>query len=141
MIRASDRSRDSTQLDGFSPFRLLVSGAFALLTYAAEAADLVMVEQPGCVYCAEWNATLGPIYPKTSEGAYAPLVRLQKAALNESGIAFTRPVIYTPTFVLVEDGAELGRIEGYPGEDFFWAMLGLMLQAKTDYVPGAGADG
>lgn len=97
-----------------------------------------MVEQPGCMYCAEWHAALGPIYPKTPEGAFAPLRLVQKAALNESGIAFARPVVYTPTFVLVEDGAEIGRIEGYPGEDFFWAMLGLMLQAKTDYDPRDG---
>jgi hypothetical protein len=141
MIRASDRSRDSTQLDGFTPFRLLLSGVFALIASAALAAELVMVEQPGCVYCAEWNATLGPIYPKTPEGKYAPLVHLQKAALNESGIAFVRPVVYTPTFVLVQDDAEIGRIEGYPGEDFFWAMLGLMLQAKTDFDPGSDTGG
>jgi hypothetical protein len=128
-------------LDVFSLRRLLHSGAFALVAATAQAADLVMVEQPGCVYCAEWNATLGPIYPKTPEGAFAPLQRVQKAALNESGIAFARPVVYTPTFVLVEDGAEIGRIEGYPGEDFFWAMLGLMLAAKTDYDPDRGAGG
>ena len=94
-----------------------------------------MVEQPGCTYCAEWHAVIGPIYPKTPEGAFAPLRLVQKAELNESGIAFARPVVYTPTFVLVEEGAEIGRIEGYPGEDFFWAMLGLMLAAKTDYDP------
>ena len=33
-----------------------------------------------------------------------------------------------PTFVLVEDGRELGRIEGYPGEDFFWGLLGKLLE-------------
>lgn len=122
----------------FSLRRLLATGAFALAAAtvtAADAAELVMVEQPGCTYCAEWHAVLGPIYPRTPEGAFAPLRRVQKAALNESGIAFDRPVVYTPTFVLIEDEAEIGRIEGYPGEDFFWAMLGLMLRGKAGYAP------
>ena len=44
-----------------------------------------------------------------------------------SGFAFATPVVLTPTFVLMEDGAEAGRIEGYPGEDFFWGLLGQMI--------------
>lgn len=30
---------------------------------------------------------------------------------------------YTPTFVLIDGGREVGRIEGYPGEAFFWGLL------------------
>ncbi len=32
-------------------------------------------------------------------------------------------MLFTPTFVLFDDGREIGRIEGYPGEDFFWGLL------------------
>jgi hypothetical protein len=32
-------------------------------------------------------------------------------------------VRYSPTFVVVMDGREIGRIEGYPGEAFFWGLL------------------
>ncbi len=35
---------------------------------------------------------------------------------------------YIPTFVLIDEGKEVGRIEGYPGEDFFWGMLGKLLE-------------
>ena len=35
----------------------------------------------------------------------------------------TRGVIYTPTFVLIDDGREIARLIGYPGEDFFWPIL------------------
>ena len=35
---------------------------------------------------------------------------------------------FTPTFVLVRDGQEIDRIEGYPGQDFFWSLLAMMLQ-------------
>jgi hypothetical protein len=31
--------------------------------------------------------------------------------------------------VLIDpEGQEAGRIEGYPGEDFFWGLLGRMLE-------------
>ena len=32
-------------------------------------------------------------------------------------------VHFSPTFVLVEGGKEIGRITGYPGEDNFWWFL------------------
>lgn len=38
-----------------------------------------------------------------------------------------RRVTFTPTFVLLVNGTERNRIEGYPGEDFFWGLLGQML--------------
>jgi hypothetical protein len=36
----------------------------------------------------------------------------------------------TPTFALLEDGTEVGRTEGYPGEGFFWTLLGEMIGAR-----------
>ncbi|MFP6748514.1 MAG: hypothetical protein VCD66_13055, partial [Alphaproteobacteria bacterium] len=43
--------------------------------------------------------------------------------LFRSDLAGIKSVIYTPTFVLMHRGKEIGRILGYPGEDFFWAFL------------------
>ena len=34
--------------------------------------------------------------------------------------------------MLVDNGREIGRIVGYPGADFFWAMLG-ELMSKLDH--------
>lgn len=84
-----------------------------------------MAEAPGCYWCARWMEEIGPIYPKTAEGMTVPLQRYQ---LREGmpDVTFTQKVRFTPTFILVEDGQELGRIEGYPGEDFFWGMLSEM---------------
>jgi hypothetical protein len=38
------------------------------------------------------------------------------------------PIIYTPTFVLADNGREVGRIEGYPGDAFFWGLLESLLE-------------
>ncbi|MBK5956905.1 hypothetical protein CCR97_01555 [Rhodoplanes elegans] len=71
---------------------------------------------------------MGPIYPKTPEGRRAPIREVEKRDVPTSGLTLARPVRYTPTFVLVVDKAELGRIEGYPGEEFFWARLAKLME-------------
>lgn len=109
----------------------------AALPRGAKAVELLMVEQDGCGYCALWNKVVGPIYPRTPEGAFAPLHRVDIHDGAPVGISYDRRVVYTPTFILVENGHELGRIEGYPGEDFFWGLLDMMLKDKTNYqAPG-----
>lgn len=111
--------------------------AISLLTVSVGAAwadtQLVMVEEKGCIWCARWNAEIAPIYPKTEEGAAAPLRRMDIRAKRPDDITFARSLTFTPTFVLVVEGQEMSRIEGYPGEDFFWGLLGKMLsQANVD---------
>lgn len=103
----------------------------------ALAVELLMVEQKGCYYCRTWNANIAPIYPKTPEGQFAPLRRADLREGPPEGVTYARPVTYTPTFILLDDDTEIGRIEGYPGEDFFWGLLQMMLKEKTDFQ-GAG---
>ena len=105
---------------------------------AASRLELVMVEQRGCAYCARWDAEIAPIYPKTEEANRAPLRRIDLRAPVPEDLSLARPAIFTPTFVLVRDGAEVDRIEGYPGPDFFWALLDDML-AQADARTGKSA--
>ena len=73
-------------------------------------------------------------YTKTPEGAAAPLEVMRLNAPPPEGITFESPPVFTPTFVLVRDGAEIARIEGYPGEDFFWGLLGQMLTQSGNWT-------
>lgn len=93
---------------------------------AADAAELVMVEEQGCMWCERWNEEIGVVYHKTDEGAIAPLRRVDVHELPKE-ITFASRPHYTPTFVLVENGVEVGRIEGHPGDDFFWPLLNRLL--------------
>lgn len=89
---------------------------------------LLMIEEPGCMWCARWNEEVGGEYPITPEGRAAPLVRAQiRDGVPDDITLISRPR-YTPTFIVVQDGTEVGRIEGYPGEDFFWGLLGRILE-------------
>ena len=107
---------------------LLFAIALPVQAWAADL-QLLMFEQPGCIYCARWNADVAPEYPLTDEGRAAPLRRLQLRDPLPDGITLDRPAVFTPTFVLVADGVEQARIEGYMSEDFFWPMLARMIAA------------
>ena len=97
--------------------------------------NLVMVEQPGCAYCAAWDDQIAPAYPNTQEGRFAPLIRADLHMGPPDGITYARRVNFTPTFILIDDGLEIARIEGYPGENFFWPVFSQLLQQKTGFEP------
>ncbi|MEM6480950.1 MAG: hypothetical protein AAF681_03820 [Pseudomonadota bacterium] len=88
---------------------------------------LLMAEEQGCYWCGQWDEEISHIYPKTAEGKKAPLQRYDLHR-ETPDVVLKKRVHYTPTFILVEDGEEVGRIEGYPGEDFFWWHLTLLFE-------------
>jgi hypothetical protein len=104
-----------------------------LLAPAARAGTLLMMfETQLCEWCERWDAEVGVIYHKTDEGRAAPLVRHDISAPLPEGITLARRARYTPTFVLLRDGVEFGRIEGYPGEAFFYGLLQDLLKAARN---------
>lgn len=111
--------------------RFLFSSAFlivllTMLSGPVMALELLMVERPGCGWCRRWNEEIAPVYPRTDEGRRAPLYRADVNDLPR-GVRFRSPIVFTPTFVLIDDAREVGRITGYSSEDAFWGMLGEML--------------
>ena len=101
------------------------------LASPAGAAELVMVERDGCTWCARWDAEIAPIWPKTEEGRRAPLRRVDIGDAGDA-VELQSRVIFTPTFLLVEDGRELERIEGYAGDEFFWVLVKAMLDRHLE---------
>lgn len=95
---------------------------------------LLMVDDDGCVYCRKWDAEVGGFYEESAVGRIVPLERRKK---RHQDLGPYEPLAYTPTFVLVRDGAEVGRIVGYPGPEMFWAELQrLMVKAGPATSPG-----
>ncbi len=103
----------------------------------AAALELIMVERQGCHYCIAWKEDIGPAYPNTEMGQFAPLRMIDISDAPPDDVEFASRVVFTPTFILVEDGQEIGRIEGHPGEDFFWGLLHKLLTEKAGYT-GSG---
>jgi hypothetical protein len=88
-----------------------------------DAAELQMYRRVGCPWCQAWDRDVGPIYPKTETGRQIPLRMIDLDRDQRPQVLLRSPIIYTPTFVLVENAREVGRIEGYPGDAFFWGLL------------------
>nr|WP_207100296.1 thioredoxin family protein [Paracoccus shandongensis] len=116
----------------------------AMLWAAVAAAgqfQLLMFERDGCGYCRQWSEEIGPAYPRTAEGQAAPLHRLDIKAPLPPGVTLTgRPPAFTPTFVLLSGGTEVGRIEGYAGDEFFWVLLDRLLRDAGWLAPAPPSD-
>jgi hypothetical protein len=106
-----------------SRFVLVLIAALLSWSATATAAELLMFRTAGCPWCAVWDRQIGPIYDQTGPGRRAPLRFVDLDRREDPGAGLRVPVRYSPTFVLVDGGREVGRIEGYPGEDFFWGLL------------------
>lgn len=108
--------------------RLMAALALAMsLSVPAVAAEMVMFEQAGCAWCKRFDEEIAPAWPNTEQGRKAPLRRVdihEPLPADLAGIPVER---FTPTFVLVEDGEEIARLRGYPGDQFFWALVDEML--------------
>jgi len=113
---------------------LLVAG-LAAGNAPVRAAELVMFDDPACVWCRRWHAEIGPSYPRSPEGQLAPLRRVLIREQAAAGVALASPIRGTPTFVLAQEGREVGRISGYSGADFFYPQLGELLAKLAPPIP------
>jgi hypothetical protein len=116
---------------------LLLAGALSAAPVAAPVdlrtapAVLVMVHDPGCPYCARWEAEVEHSYTRSQEGKFAPLVQRLR---GDPEISHLKKIVYSPTFVMLAYGQEVGRIVGYQGSDLFWMQLDA-LAAKAGFTP------
>ena len=110
------------------PMKIVLAVLAGLWILPVKAAELVMLEQDGCVWCERWRAEIGPIYPKTAEGKRAPLRVINIFDPVPDDLRQIRIDRFTPTFVLIDGGVELGRIRGYPGDELFWWLLSNLIK-------------
>ena len=106
-------------------FALMVSLGASIQT--TRAAELVMVERDGCPWCDAFDREIAPILARTPEGRRAPLRRIDLYKPVPTDIAFLQIERLTPLFILVDQGREIGRIRGYPGQEGFWTQLSMLM--------------
>ncbi|OEJ66945.1 hypothetical protein BEN30_10740 [Magnetovibrio blakemorei] len=122
-------------------FALITSALVVVATIAftaqSRAAELIYFGSSACLVCERWDEEVGEIYPKTEESQILPLRHEDVHDERAADLAFIKGVVYTPTFVAVEDGKEMGRIVGYMGDFFFWEQVGSLIK-KLKAVPPKG---
>lgn len=102
----------------------------ALAPLPAMAAELLLFEANGCYWCDRWKSEVGRYYHKTREGQVMPLRIVSLDRPMPADLSWLRGVRASPTFVLVDEGYELGRIVGYRNEDRFWMRVGKLLGGR-----------
>ncbi|KRW95754.1 hypothetical protein [Paracoccus sp. MKU1] len=110
--------------------RAILAGMAAMAAGPAAAAaglQLLMVRRKGCVYCAQWDREIAPVYGQHPEGRAAPLLMVDLDGPYPDGLVLARRPWLTPTFILLQGGVELVRFEGYPGRERFFGVLRDML--------------
>ncbi len=110
---------------------LIVALVTALLTPLAPrpaiAAELLYFRSDACSYCEQWEDEVGGVYPLTEEAGEMALRSIDIEDTVPDDVSFVKGVVYTPTFVAVENGREIGRIVGYGGDDFFWQQMSMLM--------------
>ena len=114
---------------------LLAALAVMLAADWARAAELVLFETEGCPYCEKWQQEVGEIYRLTDEAKILALRRIEIAEPIPDDLKHIPDIEFTPTFVVIEGGREVGRVEGYLGEEQFWGLLGEILKRLKTAAP------
>ena len=109
-----------------------IAALFALVAAPGFSAELLVLEQPGCPWCARFEAEIAPAWANTEEGRKAPLRRVDITRPWPDDLSLIDRERITPTFVLVDQGKELGRLRGYPGDQFFWYLIDELLEKLPD---------
>ncbi|GAB4260537.1 MAG: hypothetical protein Kow0013_04140 [Pararhodobacter sp.] len=121
--------------------RSLIAATGAMLVAHAPASAqefrLLMIEQAGCYVCAAFNRDVAPAYEASPEARVAPLVHVDLRGPLPEGVTLTTRPFVTPTFILIgPDGAELERLIGFPGEDFFFPYVNEMFDRARANLSG-----
>lgn len=90
---------------------------------AATNFQLLVMEAEGCIYCTIFRRDVLPSYQVSERGKELPVRFIDVNDVDKAGITLQSPIDILPTFVVVKDNRELGRIPGYMGpEDFFHSI-------------------
>jgi len=95
----------------------------AIVHNAAADARLIMVTSEHCPYCQAWERDVGAVFNKSPYAAKLPLTRVELGSKMPKNISLKKPIIGTPTFLIIRNGQEIDRQRGYVDEEIFYWWL------------------
>lgn len=91
--------------------------------------QLVVMEAPGCTYCGIFRRDVLPSYEASERAKELPVRFLDVNDQASSGLDLQTPVDIVPTFIVVKDKKEVGRIPGYVGRENFYHAINHLMSA------------
>lgn len=145
MLTSSPNSARRTRPSSLRNKALLAVSAalLAIFASAGQAAELIYFYDPDCASCRKFDDEVGKIYSNTGEARIAPMRKFSVQGLDAEAIhqrlgedtRLTSDILGTPTFVMVQNGVEVDRINGYGNDELFWMGLQRMINRVTPPSP------
>jgi thioredoxin-related protein len=89
--------------------------------------ELVVMEAPGCTFCSIFRRDVLPAYEASERAKDVPIRFLDVNDVASTKMDLETPVDIVPTFVILKDNKEIGRIPGYVGPETFFHTINYLL--------------
>ena len=89
--------------------------------------ELVVLEAPGCTFCTVFRRDVLPSYQSSEQARSVPVrfLDVNDSAVEQLGL--DGPINIVPTFVVLKNNKEIGRIPGYVGPENFYHSINYLL--------------
>jgi thioredoxin-related protein len=93
----------------------------------ADSLELVVIEADGCIFCEIFRSDVLPAYEASEQGKQMPVQFVDINDMDTTHLEFKGAVDIVPTFIVVKDRREVGRISGYVGPENFFHSINYLL--------------
>lgn len=94
---------------------------------ASENFELVVMEAPGCTYCTLFRRDVLPSYEASPRAKDMPIRFVDVNDEAAEALGLETPVDIVPTFLVLKNNKEVGRIPGYTGPEYFFHTINYLL--------------
>ena len=98
-------------------------------TMPTASAELLVFEIAKCGHCVRFREQFGPRYARSKANLAAPMRFIDIAQQDPDAFPLSSLITVLPTLVLMRDGREVDRLEGYPLPDLVFGMVKRALPA------------
>jgi thioredoxin-related protein len=93
----------------------------------ADNLELVVIEADGCIFCEVFRSDVLPSYEASEQGKQMPVQFVDINDMDATHFEFKGAVDIVPTFIVVKNRREVGRISGYVGPENFFHSINYLL--------------
>lgn len=92
--------------------------------------ELVVMEAPGCIYCTLFRRDVLPSYAASERAKDVPVRFVDINDESADALGLEGPVDVVPTFIVLRNNHEIGRIPGYLGPEFFFHSINYLISSQ-----------